>query len=69
MITPDIIYLFYDSEYNVFIDEDALIVPNMLEYVTANDLFLFRRGKRDAMQYAKYIGCTITSILETTTNV
>lgn len=48
MIEPDIIYLFYDPEYNIFVDEDAFIVPNMLEYVTANDLFLFRRGKQDA---------------------
>lgn len=39
----DAIGFFYDLESNVFTDEDGYIVWNLFEYITPNDLFLFRK--------------------------
>lgn len=43
---PDIVYsLFYDADHNWFVDEDGEIVYNMYQYITPNDLYLFKRSK------------------------
>lgn len=43
---PYFIGLFYDEERNVFEDEGGYVVGNVLDFVTPNDLYLFRIYKR-----------------------
>lgn len=42
----DAMAFFYDVVNNVFLDEDGFIVWNMLEFVTPNDLYLFRHHEQ-----------------------
>lgn len=45
--------IFYDSERNVFMDEGGYIVYNIYDYVTPNQLFIFRE-KQDDMFFKNY---------------
>jgi hypothetical protein len=42
----EVIVLFFDPDKNRFINEGGYVVHNVLEYITPNDLYLFRRLKR-----------------------
>lgn len=41
----DSVGLFYVPEWNVFMDEAGFIVWSIFEYITPNDLLLFKRNK------------------------
>ena len=41
----DSVGLFYVPEWNVFMDEGGFIVWSIFEYITPNDLLLFKRNK------------------------
>lgn len=42
----DAIGLFYDVCNNVFIDEDGFVVFGIFEFITPNDLYLFRQREK-----------------------
>ena len=41
----DVVSFFYDVWANVFMDDDGYIVWDLFNYITPNDLYLFRRNK------------------------
>lgn len=43
----DSICLFYYSQENLFRDEEGLVVYSIFEIMTANDLLLFKEGRRN----------------------
>lgn len=43
----DVLFLIYYPEENIFYDECGMRVTNILEMLTPNDLFMFKRFPRD----------------------
>lgn len=39
--------IFYYEHYNLFLDEDAYIIYDIYNVITPNDVFLFKRNKKN----------------------
>lgn len=42
MNSPPVLQIFYFEEENFFTDEDGQVIENIFEFITPNDLYLFR---------------------------
>ncbi len=42
----DTIGLFYDKENNVFTDEDGYIIWYIFDFITPNDLYMFKKNRQ-----------------------
>lgn len=54
--------IYYYVDENIFTDEDGFIIYNIWNYITANDLFLFRAHKEYMLvphAHIKGVGCEL----------